>query len=93
MGYAGNSATSKALGVLAIYSCSGWFITPGIFIEFTKMFGKFSLGHHTMAALLAPFYFPWLAAQKDTKFIGRKQRVSIKKQDGESGWMPPFLLL
>ena len=48
----------------------GWFITPGIFIEFAKMFGKFSLGHHTMAALLAPFYFPWLAAQKDTKFIG-----------------------
>ena len=37
----------------------GWFITPGIFIEFVKLFGKFSLGHHTLAALLAPFYFPW----------------------------------
>ncbi len=48
----------------------GWFITPGIFIEFAKVFGKFSLGHHTAAALLAPFYFPWLASQKDTKFVG-----------------------
>lgn len=28
----------------------GWFISPGIFIEFAKVFGKFSLGHHTMAA-------------------------------------------
>ena len=48
----------------------GWFITPGIFIEFTKVFGKFSLGHHTMAALLAPFYFPWLAYKDKPKFIG-----------------------
>ena len=57
----------------------GWFITPGIFIEFTKMFGKFSLGHHTMAALLAPFYFPWLAAQKDTKFAGTEAARKHKK--------------
>ena len=57
----------------------GWFITPGIFIEFAKVFGKFSLGHHTMAALLAPFYFPWLAAQKDTKFIGPVAAAKHKK--------------
>ena len=57
----------------------GWFITPGIFIEFAKVFGKFSLGHHTMAALLAPFYFPWLAAQKDTKFIGPVEARKYKK--------------
>jgi len=48
----------------------GWFITPGIFIEFAKVFGKYSFGQHTMAALFAPFYFPWLAAQKDTRFVG-----------------------
>lgn len=48
----------------------GWFITPGIFIEFTKVFGKFSFGQHAMAALLPFFYFPWLASKKDTKFIG-----------------------
>ena len=60
----------------------GWFITPGIFIEFVKLFGKFSLGHHTLAALLAPFYFPWLAAQKDTKFIGPEAARRHKKE----GW-------
>lgn len=57
----------------------GWFITPGIFIEFAKVFGKFSLGQHTMAALLAPFYFPWLAAQKDTQFIGPEAVRKHKK--------------
>lgn len=57
----------------------GWFITPGIFIEFAKAFGKFSLGHHTMAALLAPFYFPWLATQKDTKYIGAEAARKHKK--------------
>src|SRR5262245_59496913 len=48
----------------------GWFITPGIFIEFAKVFGKFSLGHHTLAALLAPLYFPYLAYNNHPKFIG-----------------------
>lgn len=48
----------------------GWFISMGIFIEFSKVFGRFSLGDHTAAALLAPFYFPYLASKKDTKFIG-----------------------
>jgi signal peptidase I len=57
----------------------GWFITPGIFIEFVKVFGKFSLGHHTAAALVAPFYFPWLAAQKDTKFVGAEEARRHKK--------------
>jgi len=60
----------------------GWFITPGIFIEFVKLFGKFSLGQHTLAALLAPFYFPWLAMQKDTKFIGPEAARQHKKP----GW-------
>ncbi len=57
----------------------GWFISPGIFIEFAKVFGKFSLGHHTAAALFAPFYFPWLATQKDTKFIGPVEARKHKK--------------
>ena len=62
----------------------GWFITPGIFIEFAKVFGKYSLKHHTLAALFAPFYFPWLAAQKDTKFVGpeiaRKHKKSVARE-------------
>lgn len=57
----------------------GWFISPGIFIEFAKLFGKFSLAHHTGAALLAPFYFPWLASRPDTKYIGPEAARRHKK--------------
>lgn len=48
----------------------GWFITPGIFIEFVKLFGRFSLGAHTLAALFAPFYFPYLAYKENPRYIG-----------------------
>jgi signal peptidase I len=64
----------------------GWFITPGIFIEFAKVFGKFSFGHHTLAALVPFFYFPWLAAQKDTKFIG-PEAVRKHKKPGWREWV------
>lgn len=47
----------------------GWFITPGIFIEFAKVFCRFSFADHFFAALFAPFYFPWLARSKDARFI------------------------
>ncbi len=57
----------------------GWFITPGIFIEFAKVFGKYSFGQHTMAALAAPFYFPWLAGHKDTRFVGAEVVKKYKK--------------
>ncbi|HYC40264.1 MAG TPA: signal peptidase I [Chitinophagaceae bacterium] len=58
----------------------GWFITPGIFIEFAKGFGRFSFGEHTMAALLAPFYFPWLAYRVDPRFTGREGVKKHKKR-------------
>jgi signal peptidase I len=48
----------------------GWFISPGIFIEFVKLFGKFSVGAHILAALLAPLYFPYIAYYQDVKYIG-----------------------
>src|SRR5437764_15152184 len=38
----------------------GWFITPGIFIEFVKLFGRYSFLDHVLAALLAFIYFPYL---------------------------------
>ncbi|HUR66866.1 MAG TPA: signal peptidase I [Chitinophagaceae bacterium] len=57
----------------------GWFITPGIFIEFVKAFGKFSLGSHTLASLFAPFYFPYLAYKEDPKFIGAEGVKKHKK--------------
>ena len=64
----------------------GWFITPGIFIEFAKVFNQFSLGQHTMAALFAPFYFPWLSRHKDTRFIG-KEGVSKHEKKGWREWV------
>ncbi len=60
----------------------GWFISPGIFIEFVKLFGKFSLGQHTLAALFAPLYFPYLAYKEDPKFIGPDAARKHKKK----GW-------
>ncbi|MFN4313330.1 MAG: signal peptidase I [Chitinophagaceae bacterium] len=60
----------------------GWFITPGIFIEFAKAFNQFGLGQHTMAALFAPFYFPWLAKHRDTRFIGK---AGVEKHE-KKGW-------
>ncbi|RYY11815.1 MAG: signal peptidase I, partial [Chitinophagaceae bacterium] len=64
----------------------GWFITPGIFIEFAKVFAKYSLGHHTMAALFAPFYFPWLASRKDTRFVG-PETVRLYQKPGWREWV------
>ncbi|HET9431941.1 MAG TPA: DUF5684 domain-containing protein, partial [Chitinophagaceae bacterium] len=58
----------------------GWFISPGIFIEFVKLFGKFSLGQHTLAALLAPLYFPYIAYKEDAKFIGAEAARKHKKE-------------
>jgi len=48
----------------------GWFISPGIFIEFAKVFGQFSFGQHTSASIAAPIYFPYLAYKQDPKYIG-----------------------
>lgn len=70
----------------------GWFISPGIFIEFAKVFGRFGLGQHTAAALAAPVYFPYLAYKEDPKFIGPEAVKKHKKKDGENGLMRPFLL-
>jgi len=58
----------------------GWFISPGIFIEFAKAFGRFSFGEHIAAALLAPFYFPWLASKPGAKFIGSEGVRKHKKK-------------
>ncbi|MDX1954401.1 MAG: signal peptidase I [Chitinophagaceae bacterium] len=61
---------------------AGWFISMGIFIEFVKLFGKFSFGQHTMASLLAPIYFPVLAAQKNLRYSGPEAVKNYKK----AGW-------
>jgi signal peptidase I len=57
----------------------GWFITPGIFIEFTKLFNRFSFTDHAAASLVAPVYFPWLASKKDLRYIGPEGARHYKK--------------
>lgn len=57
----------------------GWFITPGIFIEFAKVFCRFSFLDHAAAALVPFFYFPWLANNKDARFIGAEGVKKHKK--------------
>ncbi len=60
----------------------GWFITPGIFIEFVKLFGRFSFLDHTLAALFAPFYFPYLGYSDKVRYIGPEGARRYKKP----GW-------
>jgi signal peptidase I len=38
----------------------GWFITISIYIEFVKLFGKFSLGQHILVTFFSPVYFLYL---------------------------------
>src|SRR5215207_10162312 len=57
----------------------GWFISPGIFIEFVKLFGRFTLGDHILAALFAPLYFPYLGYSKMVRYIGLEGVRRYKK--------------
>lgn len=60
----------------------GWFISPGIFIEFVKLYGRFSFGEHVLAALLAPFYFIYLGYSEKVRYIGPEGARRYKKP----GW-------
>jgi signal peptidase I len=60
----------------------GWFISPGIFIEFVKLFGRFTLLEHILAALLAPFYFLYLGYSPKIHYIGPEGARRYKKP----GW-------
>jgi signal peptidase I len=57
----------------------GWFITLGIYIEFAKVFGKYSFLQHTLAVLVPFIYFPYIGYQKDTRFVGAKAVRLYKK--------------
>ena len=57
----------------------GWFISPGIFIEFVKLYGRFTLGEHILAALFAPFYFIYLGYSSAIHYIGPKGAQLYKK--------------
>jgi signal peptidase I len=64
----------------------GWFISPGIFIEFSKLFGRFTLGQHTLAALFAPFYFLYLGYSDKVRYIG-PEGARLHKKAGWREWV------
>jgi signal peptidase I len=64
----------------------GWFITPGIFIEFVKLFGRYSFAHHTGAALAAPIYMPIIGNNKEVRYIG-KEMVQRHKKGTAREWL------
>jgi signal peptidase I len=57
----------------------GWFISMWIFVEFVKLFGKFGLLQHAAAALVPFLYFPYLAYNKKTRFLGAQAIKNHKK--------------
>src|SRR5687768_344417 len=57
----------------------GWFITPSIYIEFVKLFGRNSFGEHTLAALVAPFYFLYLGFSDKVHYTIENKRTYTKK--------------
>jgi signal peptidase I len=58
---------------------AGWFISMGIFVDFVKLFGKFRLYEHALAALLPVFYFPYIGFNREDKFLGAESAKKYKK--------------
>jgi len=58
---------------------AGWFITLGLYVEFVKLFGKFRLWEHALAALLPFFYFPILGLDPAVRFLGPEIARKHKK--------------
>ncbi|MEP6728110.1 MAG: signal peptidase I [Bacteroidota bacterium] len=77
----------KYWAVLQLIPIAGWFITMGIFIEWIKLFGKFSLGAHALSAFVPMFYFPYVASHKDTRYIGPEAVRKNYKKSGTREWI------
>jgi len=58
---------------------AGWFITLSIYIEFVKLFGRFSFGEHLLASFFTPVYFAWLGYADKIKFIDNNRAKGYKK--------------
>lgn len=55
--------------ILQLIPVAGWFITLGIYIEFTKVFGKYRFYQHALAALTCGLYFIFLGLDPKTKYV------------------------
>jgi signal peptidase I len=76
----------KYWAVLQLVPVAGWFITLGIFIEFIKLFGKFSFGSHALTALVPFAYFPYVGAKPELKYLG-PEAVKKHKKGGGREWL------
>lgn len=76
----------KYWAVLQLVPVAGWFITLGIFIEFIKLFGKFSFVSHTLTALVPFVYFPFIAPKPEIKYLG-PDAVKKHKKSGGREWL------
>lgn len=64
----------------------GWFITPGIFIEFVKLFGRYSFASHIAASLAAPIYLPIIGKDDKVRYIGANM-VKMHRKSGLREWL------
>ncbi|RYY40762.1 MAG: signal peptidase I [Chitinophagaceae bacterium] len=64
----------------------GWFITLGIYIEFVKVFGKWSFGSHALTALTLGGYISYLPNDEAARFIG-PERVKMYKKPSWREWV------
>jgi signal peptidase I len=76
----------KYWAILQLVPVAGWFITMGIFIEFIKLFGKFSFGSHALTALVPFAYFPYIAPKPELKYLG-PDTVKKHKKGGGREWV------
>ena len=70
---------SKSWVFLQLIPIMGWFISLGIFVEFVKVYGKFKLWEHALAALLPLIYFPIIGYDPGVRFIGAAEARKHKK--------------
>ncbi|HEX2532261.1 MAG TPA: S26 family signal peptidase [Chitinophagaceae bacterium] len=60
----------------------GWFITLGIYVEFVKLYRRFSFADSAAAALAAPLYFLYLGYAPEVQYAGPEAAGHYKKP----GW-------
>ena len=65
---------------------AGWFITLWIFIEFVKLFNKFKLYQHALAAFVPFLYFPYIGYNEKDKYYG-PEIVKKHKKTAAREWI------
>ncbi|GAA4329838.1 signal peptidase I [Flaviaesturariibacter amylovorans] len=64
----------------------GWFITLGIFIEFIKVYGRYSFGAHAATALSGGLFFIVVGNDPKTRYIG-PETVKLYKKAAWREWV------